>query len=340
MKRCTKCIMPETQEKISFDSTGVCSLCSTWQRKQEIDWVAREKQLCLILDKYRGKEQYDCLIPYSGGKDSSYQAYMMVKKYGMRPLLYTFHHTFLTETGQYNMLNTAYKLGIEHLMYTPNKHLVRKLMRLALKENGDWCWFCHSGIYGSSMEIAHRYNIPLVIWGESVAEYRDDYTLDDFEEIDYLNFYRNKQAGIEPVRFVGKERIKWTDMAPFLFPMAVSRSIHLGSYIKWDIPAQVDLLKRELDWRDAPVEGTYRNYDKQECKYVGVRDYCKYLKRGFGRATHQASLDIRDSIITRKEGLRLAEQYDGKRPASLDAFLKEIELSEKEFTDIVLKHKV
>ena len=346
MKKCTKCLMPETQEKLTFDENGVCSLCRTGKRKVEIDWDKRKNELLKILGKYRGKGQYDCLIPYSGGKDSAFQAYEMVKTYEMKPLLYSFHHTFLTKTGMYNMFNVAQKLGVEHLLYTPNKNLIRKLMKLALKENGDWCWFCHSGIYGNSMQVAVRYQLPLIIWGESVAEYRDDYTLDDFEQIDYYNFHHNKQAGIGWQRFVGKEEITEKDMTPFKFPSVeeIERlkpvSLHLGSYIQWDIPKQVELIKSELNWKDAQVEGTYCTYDKQECRFVGIRDYCKYLKRGFGRTTHQASLDIRQGLLSREEGLKLTEKYDGKRPGSLDAFLEEIGLSEMEFIEILSKHVV
>lgn len=344
MKRCAKCVMPETQDKLTFNENGVCSLCATGKRKEEIDWGSREKELRKILEKFRSKSQYDCLIPYSGGKDSSFQAYTMVKKFNMKPLLYTFHHTFLSRTGLYNMFNTVQKLGVEHLLYTPNKKLVSKLMRLSLRENGDWCWYCHSGIYGNTMQAAVRHQIPLIIWGESVAEYKDDYTLDDFEQIDYYNFFHNKQAGIGWERFVGGEEITEKDLAPFKFPSTEEIeklkpiSMHLGSYIKWDIAKQVELIKRELGWKDASVEGTYCTYDKQECRFIGIRDYCKYLKRGFGRTTHQASLDIRAGQISREEGLKLAEQYDGKRPASLDSFLEEIELSEKEYMEILAEH--
>ena len=346
MRICTKCLMPETQEKLTFDENGVCSLCATGGRKVEIDWDSREKELIKILDKYRGKAQYDCLIPYSGGKDSAFQVYMMVKKYNMKPLLYSFHHTFLTKTGLYNMFNTAQKLGAEHLLYTPDKNLIKKLMYLALREYGDWCWFCHSGIYGNTMQVAVRYQIPLIIWGESVAEYRNDFTLDYFDKIDYYNFVQNKQSGIGWERFVGKEGITEKDMSPFRFPTIEEieqlepASLHLGSYVKWDIPAQIELIKRELDWKDAQVEGTYCTYDKQECRFVGVRDYCKYLKRGFGRTAHQASLDIREGRISREEGLALVEQYDGKRPESLDAFLKEIDLLENNFMDILAEQVV
>lgn len=346
MKRCTRCIMPETQEAIRFNEEGVCNLCEQYERKQAIDWDARERMLLEILDKYRGRGRYDCLIPYSGGKDSSFQAYIMVKKYRMKPLLYTFHHTNVTKTGLYNMFNTTQKLGLEHILYTPDKHVVRKLMLLALKEYGDWCWYCHSGIYGNTIQVAVCYDTPLIIWGESNAEYQQYYTLDDFEEIDYDNFTRFKQSGIGYERFVGKMGLTEQDLEPFKFPSPEEInqlkpvSMHLGSYVKWDTYKQVELIKRELDWRDAPVEGSHVTHDKQECRFIGVRDYCKYLKRGFGRTTHLASIDVREGRISREEALRLEEKYDGKRPASVDAFLDEIGLTEPEFMDILQQHTV
>ncbi len=350
MKICTKCILPETHAHLKFDKNGVCSLCDQIERKFSINWKERENILEKIFDKYRGKGKYDCLLPYSGGKDSAFQAYTLVKRFRMNPLVYTFNHTFLTSTGMYNLFNGIQKLNLEHIVYTPNKEVVRKLMLLALKEYGDWCWFCHGGISGSSKQIAIKYNIPLIIWGESGAEYSTAHTFDDFREI--LDSQVFEQATVDNIsykHFIGKLGLTENDLQPFKFPTKEEikkmqppyiRSIHLGNYIKWDTKKQVELIKQKLDWRDSKVEGSYVTYDKQECRFVGVRDYCKYLKRGYGRTAHLASIAIREGKITRKEALELEKKFDGKRPATLDTFLDEIGITEKEFMKIMKNHVI
>jgi hypothetical protein len=120
------------------------------------------------------------------------------------------------------------------------------------------------------------------------------------------------------------------------------RSICLGNYIKWDIKKHVEIIKRELGWKGQLVEGVPPEYDyeKIECCFTGIRDYCKFVKRGYGRTNHLASIDIRNNRLTRQEGLRITEMYDGKRPASLDYFLEVLQISEDELYDILSKHKV
>lgn len=346
MKKCVKCILPETQAYIKFDKNGVCDICKQIERKFSINWEEREKILEKILNQYRGRSKYDCLLPYSGGKDSTFQAYTLVKRFGMNPLVYTFNHTFLTGTGMYNLFNGTQKLNLEHIIYTPNKEVVRKLMLLALKVYGDWCWFCHSGIFGFTMQIAIKYDIPLIIWGESSAEYSTVRTFDDFKEVDFQFFNKLAQDNINYKHFIGKLGLTENDLKPFRFPTKEEikklqpRSFHLGNYIKWDTVKQVELIKQKFDWRDSKVEGSYVTYDKQECRFIGVRDYCKYLKRGFGRTAHLASVAIREGKITRQEALELEKKFDGKRPATLDAFLDEIGISEEEFMKIMKNHIV
>ena len=131
---------------------------------------------------------------------------------------------------------------------------------------------------------------------------------------------------------------------PFQFPSKEemeklgAKAIYLGNYIKWHTKNQVETIKRELGWRGQEVEGIppQYEYEKIECRWQGVRDYCKYIKRGHGRTNHLACIDIRNGEM----GLKLEKQYDGKRPASLDSFLKILGITEKEFEDILLDNEV
>jgi hypothetical protein len=219
-----------------------------------------------------------------------------------------------------------------------------------LKRRGDFCWHCHTGIYAGVMQIAVRFQVPLIVWGESLAEYHSWYTYEEMEEVDEKRFNRAMNQGItadDMYEFLGG-RVSKRDLWMYTYPPRKElirmkcRSICLGNYIKWDTKKQVEIIKRELGWKGQPVEGVPPEYDyeKIECWFLGARDYAKYVKRGYARTNHLASIDIRNKRLTREEGLKITEKYDGKRPASLDRFLEILQITENEFYDILTKHQV
>lgn len=351
MKRCSKCVMPETHETMVFDEEGVCNVCRQQEyKKEKIDWEKREKEFLDLIDTYRGKYLYDCIIPFSGGKDSTFTAYYLVKKYGLKPLIVSFDHGFMRPKTLENNDRTVRKLGVDYLKFRASWSIVKKTMMESLKRKGDFCWHCHSGIFAYPMQIAVKHNIPLILWGEPSAEYTSYYSYDQPEEVDEKRFNRFINLGITAEDMVGMlgGSVTLRDLEPFKYPplkelRAVKyRSVCLGSYMPWDVKKQSELIKKELGWQEDVVEGVQPGYgyEKVECMMQGVRDYCKYIKRGYARVTHLASIDIRNGRLTREEAIRLIEKYEGKRPASLDVFLRILEIDEKEFMGIVSKHMV
>ena len=348
LKRCVKCIMPETQQGIEFDKEGVCAVCRQHEVKVKIDWEKKEKKLIKLIDQYRGKYAYDCLIPFSGGKDSTFTAYILVKKYGIKPLLVSLDHGFLRPRTLENRVKTVKKLGVDILTFRPNWKVVKKLMLESLKRKGDFCWHCHTGVFAYPMQIAIKFNIPLVFWGEPSAEYTSYYSYEKPEEVDEVRFNKLVNLGItadDMFKFLNGA-VDIRDLAPFKYPplkdlRAINyRSVCLGSYIPWNARKQAEIIRKELDWRWDVVEGIPKSYGYQkiECMLYGMRDYLLFIKKGFGRTAHLVSIDIRNSGLSREEGLKLAEKYDGKRPASMDWFLNMLGITEKEFMDIALKH--
>ena len=132
------------------------------------------------------------------------------------------------------------------------------------------------------------------------------------------------------------------DLLPMMWPEEDFdlKAIYLGNFEPWDQRKHVEIITEELGWKHQKVEGTYVDWDKIDCPYEPVRDWQKFMKRGFGRTTFQASKDIRDGLMSREEGLRLVEELDGKRPKALDQFLKDIEMTENEFNEITRRHIV
>lgn len=344
--------MVETQDMISFDEAGVCATCRQIEYKQQkIDWAARETELKNIFNEHRGKGVYDCIIPFSGGKDSTFQAYTLVRKYHMRPLLVSFDHGFYRPQTLRNNERTVKKLGVDYHKFKSDWQVVKKLMRESLIRKGDIMWHSHCGIYAYPMHVAIALKIPLLIWGEPTSEYVSYYGYDEDELIDEKRFNRIVNLGMNAEDMVGflDGTVTLRDLWPYTYPKLVDlkaigyRSICLGNYIPWDTRTQSELIREELGWEGAPVEGIPFDrywYEKVEDAFQGVQDYLKWIKRGMSRMTHLASIDIRNGRMTREEGLKMIEQYEGFRPASLDVFLKAIDMNEEEFNRIALTHVV
>ncbi|MBD3426534.1 MAG: N-acetyl sugar amidotransferase [Candidatus Omnitrophica bacterium] len=351
LKRCSRCVMPETHETIFYDDEGVCNICRQHELKHEkIDWDKRKQEFVEIVDRYRGKGAYDCIIPISGGKDSTYVLYMMMKKYKVKPLAVSFDHGFYRPHHIKNRDKVLRKLGVDLHLFRSNQKVVKKLMLESLKRKGDFCWHCHTGVFAYPMQIAVKHNIPLLIWGESTAEYTSYYSFDEPDERDEEAFNKWINLGItaEDMEGMLDGSVTMRDLEPYRYPRLRDlnrigyRSICYGTYHPWDVRKHVDVIQKELGWEVDEVEGVPSDYwyTKLECMFSGVRDYLKFLKRGFGRTTQLATDDVRAGVITREEALTRLRQNDGLKPASLGPFLEFIGITEDEFNEIAARHMV
>jgi N-acetyl sugar amidotransferase len=350
LRHCTRCMIPETHETLTFDAEGVCNVCRQQEYKKDvIDWNQRQKDLVELIETYRGKYSHDCIVPFSGGKDSTYTLYHLITEYKVKPLVVQFDHGFMRPRLLENNIRTFKKLGVDVISFRPNWHIVRKVMLESLKRKGDFCWHCHTGIFAYPMQIAVKFNIPLLFWGEPSSEYTSYYSYEQSEEVDERRFNRFVNLGISADDMLGMiDGVEPRDLDPFRYPPLRElrrigyRSVCLGSYIPWDTKKQANIIKHELEWQGNEVEGVPSQYDyeKVECFVQGVRDYLKFLKRGYGRTAHLTSLDIRNRRMERAEAEALTAEHDGKRPASLDLFLKYVGLDEEDFMDIAVSHTV
>ena len=353
LKRCSVCNLPETYETIEFDHNGVCNICRQKEFKSGvIDWSHRKGELDKLIEQYRGKHDYDCLVPFSGGKDSTYTLYYLMKEYGIKPLVVQFNHGFMREGLIKNNERTFKQLGVDVISFTPNWKLVKRVMLEALVRKGDFCWHCHTGIFAYPMHVAIKYQVPLVLWGEPSSEYTSyyDYRENEVEEVDETRFNRFVNLGITAEDMAGmiSDDFKFDprDLAPFSYPPMTAlkklryRSVCLGSFIPWDVKAQVAVIGKELGWKGDQVEGMpwdLYSYEKIECHMQGVRDYIKFLKRGYSRVTQMTALDLRNNRIAKERSLELIGEYEGRKPPSLEIFLEYLGLSEEEFNAIVAK---
>ncbi|MCA9408446.1 MAG: N-acetyl sugar amidotransferase [Candidatus Omnitrophica bacterium] len=351
MKLCSKCVIPETHETIAFDEKGVCNVCRQIEHKQEnVDWDARGREFEKIINLHRNKGQYDCIVPFSGGKDSTYTLYKVVKDYKLKPLVVSFDHGFFRPNLLANVERTMQRLGCDYLKFKANPKVVKKIMFEALTRKGDFCWHCHVGVVTYPLQIAIKFKIPLVIWGEQSTEYASYTDYDQMEEVNEKLTNQFVNLGITAEDMVGMldDTVTMRDLEPFRFPPLKElralnySSIPLGYFIPWDVKKHVEIIKKELGWRGDAVEGVPPEYDyeKIECAFQGIRDYCKFIKRGYARVSHLTSIDIRNHRLKREEAEKLIKEYEGKRPASLDIFLKYVGITEKEFNDMLIKHAI
>lgn len=356
IKTCSKCIMPETSETLVYDKKNVCSVCNQIEYKKKINWSQREKDFDELLKNYVGFHEYDCLVPFSGGKDSTFALWYLVKIKKLKVLAVRFDHNFLRDQVQENTEKTLQKLGVNIYQFKPNFNIVKEMMIESLKRRGDFCWHCHVGVSAFPINTAIEKKVPLIIYGEPSAEYSSYYDYSEPEELDEEKFNKTINLGINAEDMLGMinerkkvdSKISISELKPFIFPSKRELKInnikacYLGNYLPWDVKKQVKIIKEELDWKGDIVEGVPENYDyeKIECIMQGTRDFIKFLKRGYGRTTHLASIDIRNDRLKRKEALELAKIYDGKKPKSLDLFLKMIDISENEFYEIVSNHVI
>jgi N-acetyl sugar amidotransferase len=350
--RCTRCGLPETYETIEFDAQGVCNICRQNEfKKEQVDWAARGNEFAALVEQYRGKHDYDCIIPYSGGKDSTFTLYHMVKEYKVKPLVVQFNHGFMRPNLLKNNERTFKALGVDVLSFTPNWRVVRRVMLEALIRKGDFCWHCHTGIFSYPMHVSIKFNVPFIVWGEPSSEYTAyyDYRDNEIEEVDETRFNRFINLGITAEDMAGMIKKDFDfdprDLAPYTYPpmrdlkRIKCRSVCLGSFIPWDARKQSELITKELGWQGDQVEGMPWSawpYEKIECYMQGVRDYIKFLKRGYSRTSQMTALDLRNKRTTKDQADLLVRDFEGRKPPSLKLFLDYLSITEEQFHEIVL----
>lgn len=348
MKYCARCVMPETKPDLFFDKDGVCDACRSAELKNKVNWEERRLEFETLIEKYKNKDgsNYDCIIPVSGGKDSHYQTYICKIKYGLNPLLVSFEPTLPTELGKKNLKNLTETFGCDLIQFRKNPLVYKKMGRIAFERVGDHEWPNHLGIFTIPVKVAVNYQVPLIIWGENsqleyggpkAAAMKSVLNRRWLEEFGGL-------LGNRIEDMVGVDGLTKRELIPYFYPsqkQLLSAKIHgifLGYYFKWDAKTQVEIMKKYgfSVKEDGPVEGTYTNYENLDDAIVHIHDYLKFVKYGFGRATDHACIDIRNGRLTRKDGAKLVQEYDGKlHQKQLRLFLEYYAMTRPEFFRIV-----
>ena len=342
---CKHCVMPDTKPDLQLDDAGICNACRSYENRKEVDWVVRHDELLQVLEKYRRPDgsNWDCIVPVSGGKDSTYQVVRMLQL-GLNPLCVTSTTCDLSELGRKNIQNLK-QLGVDYVEMSPNPQIRAKLNRIGLTQVGDISWPEHVGIFTIPVRAAVQFNVPLLVWGEnSQNEYGGPAAAAGNNVLNrrWLEEFGGL-LGMRVSDLIGVEGIEAKHLLCYTYPSDEELArvgvtgLFLGHYLPWDGLANT-LIAQANGFRtyDKVVEGSMVNYENLDNHQTGIHDYFKYLKFGFGRATDLACLHIRRGRVTRQDGLEAVKRLDGKFPweylgKPLEDILRPLDMTVDEF---------
>src|SRR5687767_6537828 len=313
---------------LHIDAEGVCDACRYAHKKEDIDWETRESQLLALLEKYRRNDgYYDCVVPGSGGKDSAYAAHVLKYKYGMHPLTVTWPPILYTDYGLQNFRDWIEVGGFDNISFKPNGRIHRLLTKLAIENLLHPFQTFILGQKNLAPKIALKYGIPLIFYGESEAEYGNpiaetNTSLRDKSYYSTRNLSEIFLGGVAIPELMEKYSLELNDLSAY-FPAdhkeleASNIEVHyLGYYTKWTPQESYYYAVEHTGFQARPfrTEGTYSKYNSIDDKIDDLHYYTTYIKFGLGRASYDASQEIRNKHLTREEGVALVRRFDGEVP--------------------------
>lgn len=328
-KRCITCCYPSTKPDLHFDEHGECSACRNFKNRPQVDWAARMDEFIKLLESQPAHDGYHCIVPSSGGKDSTYQVLRIIEM-GFKPLVVTATTCHLTPVGRRNIDNLA--RFADTIEITPNRGVRSKLNVLGMELVGDISWPEHAAIFSAPFWASVHHHIPLIVYGECPQrEYGSPIGAEAATHMTrrWVGEFAGL-LGLRPSDFVGMNGITRDDMRSYMMPeqefldVAKTQAVWLGQAEPWDSRRNASVAIANGFKQLTPVDGvtpspcpaswwTFENLDNAQ---TGIHDHMMYRKYGYGRLCGQVCVDVRNGVITRDEAMRIVEDRDGLFPAS------------------------
>ncbi len=321
MKYCQSCILPDTRPNLAIGPDGICNACKNHGSRPVIDWAARATAFRRVVEDAKSRaEGYDCLIPVSGGKDSTWQVVTCLE-HGLRPLAVTWKTPGRTPIGQRNLDNLV-SLGVEHIDYAINPTVVARFMLESLRRYGDTAIPMHMALFNIPLKIASRFRIPLVVWGENAAfEYgsagdeNHGFRLDG----DWLRKFGVTQ-GTTAADWVSND-LSAKDLVPYFGPDDAElgrnevAAIFMGYYFPWDPHTSLSVAYANgfRARTEGPLTGYYDFADIDDY-FISIHHYLKWYKFGFTRLFDNLSLEIRNGRMSRDEAIGVVRELGTQLP--------------------------
>lgn len=342
MKWCLNCVLPDTRPNIKLDSRGICNACRNHKTKSEINWEKRHSQLLdLVSNVKKVSNTYDCVIPVSGGKDSTWQTIKCLEL-GLKPLAVTWRPPGRNKIGQQNLDNLI-SLGVDHIDYSISPEVEAKFTLASFREKGSTAIPMHMALFNIPLKIACSFNIPLVVWGENSAlEYgnKDEgdigYTLDH----KWLSTYGVTNGTIVSDWFSNeltpKELIAYKGPYEQELKSSGVKAIFLGYFLPWD-PEITKSVATENGFKSdssGPRTGYYAHADIDD-DHISLHHWMKWYKFGFTRTFDNLSLEIRNKRIKRKDAIQIISNLGDETPhRDIESFCKFTGISKDQFYKI------
>jgi N-acetyl sugar amidotransferase len=351
MEYCKRCLYPENHPlNIVFDEHGVCSGCRIHEEKDVLDWNEREKKLETILNDYKNTNgnNYDCIIPVSGARDSYFIVHTVKNIYGLNPLLVTYNKHYNTELGIRNLAYLRTIFDCDMITLTVNPESVKKITRATMRKMGSMYWHVIAGQTVFPVQTAVKQKIPLIIWGchqgidqvgmfshlnevEMTRKYRKEHDLMGFEAEDLIDIF---------------DHVEKEDLTPYFYPSDEEieqvgvRGIYLNNYLRWDTKAQHEQMIKLYNYETRIQTRTFDTYNDVDCfHYSDTHDYIKWLKFGYGKVLDHATREIRFGRLSREEGIELVKRYQYNTPKTTDLFLNWMGIDSSAFDLIIDQHR-
>ncbi|MDH3974312.1 MAG: N-acetyl sugar amidotransferase [Deltaproteobacteria bacterium] len=347
MKYCEKLLLPDTRPGVIIDKDGISNVYKTSIEKKDIDWNNRESSFQKVVERAKSLSRgYDCLIPVSGGKDSTWQVVKCLE-YGLNPLAVTWKTPARTELGQKNLDNLI-SLGVDHIDYQINPKVESKFMLQALERFGSTAIPMHMALFNIPLKIAVRFEIPLVVWGENSAfEYCGS---DDKEKGFKLDRNWLKKYGVThgtTARDWVSESLSEKELTPYFGPgdgaleQAQVMAVFLGYYFPWDVENSLKIAKEHgfTQRKEGPRTGYY-NYADIDDDFISIHHWLKWYKFGFTRLWDNLSLEIKNGRMTREEGIKIIKERGDETPhEDIKKFCSFVGISKAQFFEICEKFR-
>ncbi len=343
MRYCQHCILPDTRPGIELAADGVCSACRAHgEKRREVDWEQRRARFESLVSEVKALARpYDCVIPVSGGKDSTWQTIKCLEL-GLHPLAVTWKTPARTPIGAANLANLV-ELGVDHIDFQVNPRVERRFLLRALERYGTTAIPMHLAIFNVPLAIAAKFDVPLVVWGEdSASEYVGDADATSFRlDSDWVRRY-GAVHGTTAADWVSDE-LSESDLTPYFGPsdeeLAAKgvQAVFLGYFFQWD-PAVTSEVAHAHGFRsrDSGPKTGYYDYADIDDDFISIHHYLKWYKFGFTRSYDNLSLEIRNGRMSRDEAIEVIRAIGDETPHDdIRSFCDHVGITTERFFELI-----
>lgn len=342
MRYCKRCIIPDSRPNLVIDEEGICNACRSHGSRPNIDWEQRELLFRDVVENAKAKSRgYDCLVPVSGGKDSTWQVIRCLE-YGLNPLAVTWKTPGRTELGQQNLDNLV-SLGVDHIDYQISPVVERKFVYRSFCKFGSTAIPMHMALFNIPLRLAAKFEIPLVVWGENSAfEYggtedaRKGFKLDK----QWLRNY-GVTHGTTAEDWVADDLTR-KELTPYFGPEEGELeskgvlAVFLGYYFAWDPETSLRVASEHgFKSREAGPKTGYYNYADIDDDFISIHHFLKWYKFGFTRLFDNLSLEIRNGRMSREEAVAILAKAGTQEPREdIEKLCEFLQISTSHFYEI------